>query len=133
VAYVLRQQEETAMSLREQSLAVVDALNRREFDSLIAAFEEDAVLDLPDGVRVIGQETFRDTLSAYVLRHALLLADLVVMTDEAGFRAAIECTLHGGNARGAKDGGSYSLPAVLVLAREGELFNRLSLLSATRP
>jgi len=130
------------MSLRDQTLAVIDALNRRDFDSLIAVFEEEAILDLPDGIRVIGHASFRDTLSAYVLRHELSLADLVVMTDEAGFRVAVECTLKGRNQRGVdaetgagteSDGAPYSFPAVLVFASEGDLIGRLSLFSAIKP
>ncbi|WP_159948484.1 nuclear transport factor 2 family protein [Rhizobium sp. 18065] len=126
------------MSLKDQTLAVIDALNRRDFDRLIAAFEEDAVLDLPDGIRVIGHASFRDTLSAYVLRHDVSLADMLVMIDDAEMRVAVECTLKGSDHRGVdaengNDAGPYSLPAVVVLARESDVFNRLSLFAAIRP
>lgn len=126
------------MSLKDQTLAVIDALNRRDFDRLIAAFEEDAVLDLPDGIRVIGHASFRDTLSAYVLRHDVSLADMLVMIDDAELRVAVECTLrgsdrHGVDAENGSDGGPYSLPAVVVFARDGDTFNRMSLFAAIRP
>lgn len=126
------------MSLKEQTLAVIDALNRHDFDALLASFEEEAVLDLPDGIRVIGHASFRDTLAAYVLRHGISLSDHVVMTDGAGFRVAVECTLNGSDRRDADRGnegdeGPYALPAVLVLERESELFSRLSLYAGTRP
>lgn len=126
------------MSLKEQTLAVVDALNRHDFDTLLPMFEEEAVLDLPDGIRVIGHASFRDTLAAYVLRHGITLSDHVVMTDAAGFRVAVECTLNGSDRRDADGGtevdeGPYALPAVLVLERESDLFLRLSLYSGTRP
>lgn len=126
------------MSPRDQALAVIEALNRHDFDSLLTAFEEEAVLDLPDGIRVIGHASFRDTLAAYVLRHDITLSDHVLMVDEAGFRIAVECTLNGRDHRGVDvdpDGnaGPYALPAVLVLEREGELFGRLSLFAGTRP
>jgi ketosteroid isomerase-like protein len=126
------------MSLKEQTLAVVDAINRHDFDTLLPMFEEEAVLDLPDGIRVIGHASFRDTLAAYVLRHGITLSDHVVMTDAAGFRVAVECTLNGSDRRDADGGtevdeGPYALPAVLVLERESDLFLRLSLYSGTRP
>lgn len=126
------------MSLEEQTLAVIDALNRHDFDALVAFFEDEAVLDLPDGIRVIGHASFRDTLAAYVLRHGITLSDHVVMVNSAGFRAAVECTLNGSDRRD-KDGGEsaeegpYALPAVLVVERENEAFSRLSLYAGTRP
>ncbi len=126
------------MSHKDQTLAVIDALNRHNFDGLIAHFDEDAILDLPDGIRVIGQASFRDTLSAYALRHDLTLADTVVMTDESGFRIAVECTLKGQNRRSVDteadgEAGPYALPAVIVLERDGERFSRFSLFCAMRP
>lgn len=126
------------MSLKEQTLAVIDALNRHDFDALLPMFEEEAVLDLPDGIRVIGHASFRDTLAAYVLRHGITLSDHVVMTDAAAFRIAVECTLNGSDRRDADGGedadeGPYALPAVLVLEREQDLFSRLSLYAGTRP
>ncbi|KQW28908.1 hypothetical protein ASE36_10505 [Rhizobium sp. Root274] len=126
------------MSLKDQALAVIDALNHHDFPGLITRFDEDAILDLPDGIRVVGQASFRDTLSAYVLRHELTLTDGVVMVDESGFRVAVECTLNGQNRRGvdtAADGeaGPYALPAVMVLEREADLFSRLSLFCAVQP
>jgi hypothetical protein len=126
------------MSLKDQTLAVIDSLNRHDFAGLITRFDEDAILDLPNGIRVVGQASFRDTLSAYVLRHELTLTDSLVMTDEAGFRAAVECTLNGHNRRAIDtdargEAGPYTLAAVLVLEREGDLFSRLSLFCAVQP
>lgn len=126
------------MSLEDQTLAVIDALNRHDFDALLPMFAEEAVLDLPDGIRVIGHASFRDTLAAYVLRHGITLSDHVVMTDRAGFRVAVECTLNGSDRRDAEGGpsgeqGPYALPAVLVLERENDLFSRLSLFAGARP
>lgn len=126
------------MSLENQTLAAIDALNRHDFDALLPMFEEEAVLDLPDGIRVIGHASFRDTLAAYVLRHGITLSDHVVMTDGASFRVAVECTLNGSDRHDAESGadgdaGPYALPAVLVLEREGDLFTRLSLYAGTRP
>lgn len=126
------------MSLANQTLAVIEALNRHDFDALLAMFAEEAVLDLPDGIRVIGHASFRDTLAAYVLRHGISLSDEVVMTDAAGFRVAIECTLNGSDRHDADDGadgdsGPYALPAVVILETEDGLFTRLSLFTGTRP
>lgn len=126
------------MSVKDQTLAVIDAFNRHDFAGLVTRFDEDVILDLPDGIRVIGQASFRDTLSAYVLRHELRLTDAVVMTDESGFRVAVECTLNGQNRRAVDtdadgEAGPYALPAVLVLERDGDVFSRFSLFCAVRP
>jgi ketosteroid isomerase-like protein len=126
------------MSSANQTLTVIEALNRHDFDALLAMFAEEAVLDLPDGIRVIGHASFRDTLAAYVLRHGITLSDEVVMTDAAGFRVAIECTLNGSDRHDADDGangdaGPYALPAVVILEAEDGLFTRFSLFTGTRP
>ena len=126
------------MSLEDQTLAALDAFNRHDFDALMPMFEDEAVLDLPDGIRVIGHASFRDTLAAYVLRHGLSLSDHVVMSDRAGFRVAVECTLNGLDRRDANGGkagdeGPYALPAVIVFEREDALFSRLSLYTGSRP
>ena len=126
------------MSVKDHALAVITALNHHDFAALISRFDEDAILDLPDGIRVIGQASFRDTLSAYVLRHDLTLTDCVVMTDDAGFRVAVECTLNGQNRRTVDtdkkgEAGPYALSAVLVLERDGETFSRFSLFCAVLP
>jgi hypothetical protein len=42
------------MSVKDQTLAVIDVLNRHDFPGLISHFDEEAILDLPDGIRVIG-------------------------------------------------------------------------------
>jgi hypothetical protein len=51
---MLKTKKERPMSQEEQVLAVTDSLNRHDFDALLGAFEEEAVLDLPEGIRVIG-------------------------------------------------------------------------------
>ncbi|KPF45435.1 hypothetical protein [Rhizobium sp. AAP43] len=125
------------MSVNDQALAVLHALNARNFEGLMAGFDDEAILDLPDGIRVVGSASLRDTLSAYVLRHDMSLEDFVVMTDEAGFRVGIECTLKGRNHRTvdapAGNDSAYSLAAVVVLERGEERFSRLSLFTASLP
>ncbi|THV24787.1 YybH family protein [Peteryoungia ipomoeae] len=126
------------MSVQDQVLAVLDAFNRHDFDALMSGFSDEAILDLPDGIRVIGRSSFRDTLSAYVLRHSLQVEDAIVMTDEAGFKVAVECTLKGQDhrridARPPGGGDPYSLPAVLVLERDNGQFGRFSLFTQVAP
>lgn len=126
------------MTVKDQVLAVLDAFNRHDFDALMSGFSDEAILDLPDGIRVIGRSSFRDTLSAYVLRHGLTVADMVVMTDDAGFKTAVECTLKGQDhrridARGPDGDDPYSLPAVFIFERDGGQFGRLSLFTQSAP
>ncbi|ATN34998.1 hypothetical protein ACO34A_14430 [Rhizobium sp. ACO-34A] len=115
------------MSLKQQISGVLDALNRRDLASLAGFFDDDAALDMPDGTRVIGIESLRDTLAAYLLRHDARFANGVVMVDESGFRGAVDGTME------VSGGEATSLPCVMVFEREGERFSRLSLYLSTTP
>ncbi|QLF70905.1 nuclear transport factor 2 family protein [Peteryoungia desertarenae] len=115
------------MTLTEEVEIILAAINRRDADHWISFFDDEAVLDLPEGRRVVGRDSLRDTLSTLVLKHDLGLEDTVLMVDGAGFRVAVECTISG---RGG-DRRTFSLPAVLVFEREDHLITRLSWLMST--
>ena len=115
------------MTLTEEVEIILAAINRRDADHWISFFDDDAVLDLPEGHRVVGRDSLRDTLSTLILTYDLVLEDSVVMADGAGFRVAVECTLAGTD----RDRQSFSLPAVLVFEREDHLITRLSWLMST--
>jgi hypothetical protein len=108
----------------------IEALNQRDFAALEQLFDADAVLDMPDGQRVIGFGSIRDTLSAYLLRHDARFANGVAMADEAGQRGAYDGTLDGTDSAGtsgAGEGKRFSLPCVLVFEAEDDHLTRLSL------
>jgi hypothetical protein len=108
----------------------IEALNQRDFAALEALFDADAVLDMPDGQRVIGFASIRDTLSAYLLRHDARFANGVAMADEAGLRGAYDGTIGGTDSAGTSgsgEGARFSLPCVLVFEAEDDHLTRLSL------
>lgn len=122
----------TDSAMTTQITAALEALNQRDMESFMALVDEDAALDMPDGSRVIGAQSLRDTLSAYLLRHDLRFADAVIMVDAAGLRGGADLTVKGKTSDA--DGSAtkaVSLPAVIVFEREAEDFSRISLYLST--
>lgn len=123
------------MPIREQMAKAVEALNQRDFSALERLFDADAVLDMPDGQRVIGFDSLRDTLSAYLLRHDVRFANGVAMADDAGLRGAYDGTISGieGQETSGHAGQRFTLPCVLVFESEDDRLIRLSLYLSTAP
>lgn len=122
----------TDTTMMTQIAAALEALNQRDMEDFMALVDEDAALDMPDGSRVIGAQSLRDTLSAYLLHHDLRFADSVIMVDTAGLRGAADLTVKGEMAGGdAGDSKAFSLPAVIVFEREATEFSRISLYLST--
>ena len=120
------------MPIRQQMSRAIEALNQRDFAALEALFDAEAVLDMPDGQRVIGFASMRDTLSAYLLRHDARFANGVAMADDAGLRGAYDGTIEGSDRDGASGvGRRFSLPCVLVFESEDDHLTRLSLYLST--
>ncbi|NML73058.1 SnoaL-like domain-containing protein [Rhizobium sp. S-51] len=119
------------MAIEVQISRVIDVLNQRDFDALEALFDDDAALDMPDGQRVIGVSSLRDTLSAFLLRHGITFANGVVMTETSGSRGAVDATIEGRDGGAAGEGKDFSLPCVLVFEHENGRFTRLSLYLST--
>lgn len=123
------------MPIREQMAKAVETLNQRDFSALERLFDADAVLDMPDGRRVIGFDSLRDTLSAYLLRHDVRFANGVAMADDAGLRGAYDGTISGieGQETSGHAGQRFTLPCVLVFESEDDRLVRLSLYLSTAP
>lgn len=120
------------MPIRQQMSRAIEALNQRDFAALEALFDAEAVLDMPDGQRVIGFASMRDTLSAYLLRHDARFANGVAMADDAGLRGAYDGTIEGSDRDGTSGvGRRFSLPCVLVFESEDDHLTRLSLYLST--
>lgn len=105
--------------------AVLALLNRRDFDAFERLVDDDCVLDLPGGSRVVGAQSVRDTLSAYLLRLDARLADIVVMTDGPGHRAAAEVTFEAKGRDAQED--RFTVPGVFLFERENDVLTRISL------
>lgn len=123
------------MPIRGQMAKAVEALNQRDFAALERLFDADGVLDMPDGQRVIGFDSLRDTLSAYLLRHDVRFANGVAMADDAGLRGAYDGTMSGieGQEASGHTGQRFTLPCVLVFESEDDRLVRLSLYMPTSP
>ncbi|PPJ46065.1 hypothetical protein C0075_10165 [Rhizobium sp. KAs_5_22] len=120
------------MPIRQQMSHAIEALNQRDFAALETLFDAEAVLDMPDGQRVIGFASMRDTLSAYLLRHDARFANGVAMADDAGLRGAYDGTIEGSDRDGTSGvGRRFSLPCVFVFEGEDDHLTRLSLYLST--
>ncbi|HCL67454.1 MAG TPA: hypothetical protein DIC56_21985 [Rhizobium sp.] len=123
------------MPLRTQIAESLTALNQRDFPAFMRFVGEDAALDMPDGSRVIGAQSLRDTLAAFLMRHDIRFADAVIMVDDTGSRGAADVTVKAEQkpADGEDDprGSSVSLPGVIVFERDDALFLRISLYLST--
>lgn len=122
-----------AQDFKAWMAAFVDLLNQRYFAALPELLQEDCLLDLPGGSRVVGEASLRDTLSAYIIGHEIRFDDAVAMSDQSGIRGAVEVSLYGRFGEDGTDGASVAAgPAVLVFERE-QPEGRLSRLSIYAP
>jgi steroid delta-isomerase-like uncharacterized protein len=84
---------------RAQALAVVGgyyaAFNAGDHAGMIARLTDDVAHDVNQGAREIGKPAFAAFLGRMERAYREQLADLVVMADEDGRRAAAEFTVHG--------------------------------------
>lgn len=72
-----------------------DAFNAKDWDSMLACVSEDIRHDVNEGDRRGGKAAFREFLAQMNRSYDERLADIVVMVDETGRRAAAEFTVHG--------------------------------------
>ena len=75
--------------------AYYDAFNRGNRDAMLAMLTDDVVHDLNQGAREVGREAFRAFMQRMDRSYVERLADIVVMVDAAGTRAAAEYVVHG--------------------------------------
>ncbi len=96
------------------------AFNRDDMAGFLALLADDVIHDISQGEREIGRERFARFLDHMNRCYHERVADLVVMTEPGGRRAATEYTIHGtylatdpGVPRGTApaSGQSYVLPA----------------------
>lgn len=72
-----------------------DAFNAKDWDGMLACVSEDIRHDVNEGDRRGGKAAFREFLAQMNRSYDERLADIVVMVDETGHRAAAEFTVHG--------------------------------------
>ena len=75
--------------------AYYEAFNAQDLDGFLALLTEDVIHDISQGGRETGKEAFRRFLDHMNRCYRERIADLVVMTEPSGERAAAEFTVHG--------------------------------------
>ena len=104
----------------------LDAVNASDSDTALGCLAEDVAHDLPDGTREIGHEAFRLFLAGRMRRADETIADIAIMTDTGGGRAAAEFTRRGRTVAGSAPGQSYSVTAGLFFEIDDGQITRIS-------
>ncbi len=109
----------------------LEAFNAKDFDGMLACLGEDVIHDVNQGGREIGKEKFR-WFNARMTRHYdENLADIEIMVNESGSRAAAEFTVHGSylatdEGLPEANGQRYSLPAGIFFEIDDGLISRVT-------
>lgn len=109
----------------------LEALNAGDHAAMLALVGEDVAHDPFDAAREIGRDKLRWRLGLAARHFDERLADIAIMTDEGGVRAAAEFTVRGkylATAEGLPEarGQSYALPGALVFEVDEGLITRIS-------
>lgn len=75
--------------------AYYDAFNRGDHAAMLALLTDDVAHDPNQGTRRVGKPAFAEFLGKMERAYRERLADIVVMVDATGTRAAAEFTVHG--------------------------------------
>ena len=97
------------------------AFNRRDWEGFLDLLTDDVAHDINQGGRETGRAAFREFLARMDRCYAEQIADIAIMTNADGSRAAAEFTVHGTYKQAdeglpAAHGQSYVLPAGAFLA-----------------
>lgn len=107
--------------------AYYDAFNARDWDAMLALLTDDVVHGINQGGRETGRDAFARFMAGMDDSYEERLADIVVMTEPTGTRAAAEFVVHGTykhTAPGLPDatGQAYVLPAgAFFTLRDGRI------------
>lgn len=123
------------MSAREEALALIGryyaAFNAADGEAMLACLSDDVAHDINQGARQVGKAAFRAFLAHMDRCYREQLADIVIMANDDGTRAAAEFTVHG--AYMADDEGlppargqAYVLPAGAFFDVAGGAITRVS-------
>ena len=123
------------MSARDEALALIGryyaAFNAGDGEAMLACLSDDVAHDINQGARQVGKAAFRAFLAHMDRCYREQLADIVIMANDDGTRAAAEFTVHG--AYMADDEGlppargqTYVLPAGAFFDVAGGAITRVS-------
>lgn len=120
---------------RAEALKLVEtyytAFNSGDGEGMLACLAEDVAHDINQGARQVGKGAFRAFLAHMDRCYAEKLADIVIMANDEGTRAAAEFTVHGeylATDEGLPEaaGQTYVLPAGAFFDIEGGLIARVT-------
>lgn len=120
---------------RAEALKLVEtyyaAFNSGDGEGMLACLAENVAHDINQGARQVGKGAFRAFLAHMDRCYAEKLADIVIMANDEGTRAAAEFTVHGeylATDEGLPEaaGQTYVLPAGAFFDIEGGLIARVT-------
>ena len=123
------------MTSSPATLALLDryyaAFNAGDAEGMLACLTDTVAHDINQGDRETGKEAFRAFLARMDAAYAETLADIALLTNEDGNRAAAEFVVHGQYLKGEDglppaQGQRYVLPAGAFLTIEDGLISRIS-------
>ena len=93
-----------------------EAFNAQDMDTFLSLLTDDVVHDINQGDREIGKDTFSAFMDRMNKNYKETIVDIVVMSNEAGERAAVEFTVLGeylatDEGLPEANGQTYKLPA----------------------
>ncbi len=87
------------MSARDEAVALIGryyaAFNAGDGEAMLACLSDDVAHDINQGARQVGKAAFRAFLAHMDRCYREQLADIVIMANDDGTRAAAEFTVHG--------------------------------------
>ena len=107
------------------------AFNRRDWEGFLDLLTDDVAHDINQGGRETGRAAFREFLARMDRCYAEQIADIAIITNADGSRAAAEFTVHGTYKQAdeglpAAHGQSYVLPAGAFFEIRGGRVARIS-------
>ncbi|MCW2366238.1 steroid delta-isomerase-like uncharacterized protein [Sphingobium sp. B7D2B] len=108
-----------------------DAFNAGDAETMLACLADDVVHDINQGERESGKDAFRAFLGRMDRAYRERLADIALMVNEDGSRAAAEFVVHGEYLVGEDGlppahGQNYVLPAAAFFEVRDELIRRVT-------
>ena len=93
-----------------------EAFNAQDMDTFLSLLTDDVIHDINQGDREVGKDTFSAFMERMNKNYKETIADIVVMSNEAGDRAAVEFTVLGeylatDEGLPEANGQTYKLPA----------------------
>ena len=93
-----------------------EAFNAQDMDTFLSLLTDDVVHDINQGDREVGKDTFSAFMDRMNKNYKETIVDIVVMSNEAGDRAAVEFTVLGeylatDESLPEANGQTYKLPA----------------------